>query len=401
MKITMVIPSYWGRVKSEGWKEGDAVYDHPTPLDEEGTLKRAIESINILKDKDFNLIILAAATASDIEKEVEEKVNKIVSSVKTDIKIDVFSHSHLNKIHNFFNNNSMNEFTELLRLRGYSNIRNLCLFLPFLQESDIALLIDDDEIFEDSDFISKAKEFIGKEYEGDIIHAIAGYYIQEDNDFLVKKKMKPYMVYWDKFDKMNEGFKNIIGKEPRIKKTPFVFGGNMVIDSHLFKKIPFDPYVTRGEDIDYLMNIKMFGYEFYLDNKLSIKHLPPPKPHPTWRRIREDIYRFMYEREKIRLQTENKGMNLVKAEDFDPYPGAFLKDDLEEKIIKTNEILALEYLSEGKQEDAKESLNNMLIKSELLKMGNPFLNYLKIQKKWETMIRIIEDNYQREIINLI
>lgn len=51
MKTAMVIPTYWGRESSIGWKEGDAVYDHPTPLDREGTLARAIESIKILNEK--------------------------------------------------------------------------------------------------------------------------------------------------------------------------------------------------------------------------------------------------------------------------------------------------------------------------------------------------------------
>ena len=42
-KVTMAIPSYWGRPRDQGWREGDLVFDHPTPLDEEGTLRRALE----------------------------------------------------------------------------------------------------------------------------------------------------------------------------------------------------------------------------------------------------------------------------------------------------------------------------------------------------------------------
>ena len=44
----MVIPTYWARERSVGWKEGDAIYDHPTPLDSEGTLLRALKSIRVL-----------------------------------------------------------------------------------------------------------------------------------------------------------------------------------------------------------------------------------------------------------------------------------------------------------------------------------------------------------------
>ena len=53
MKVTMVISSYWGRESDVGWKKGDAVYDHPVPLDSNGTLLRTIQSTNILRDQDF------------------------------------------------------------------------------------------------------------------------------------------------------------------------------------------------------------------------------------------------------------------------------------------------------------------------------------------------------------
>ena len=33
MRKTMIIPTYWCRRTGELWQEGDAVYDHPTPVD--------------------------------------------------------------------------------------------------------------------------------------------------------------------------------------------------------------------------------------------------------------------------------------------------------------------------------------------------------------------------------
>ncbi|MCK4956147.1 MAG: hypothetical protein KAS49_00835, partial [Candidatus Cloacimonetes bacterium] len=61
MRTYMIIPTYWTG-ENNAWEEGDAVYDHPTPINEEGTLRRTIKSLDILNDKDFTLIILAAAT---------------------------------------------------------------------------------------------------------------------------------------------------------------------------------------------------------------------------------------------------------------------------------------------------------------------------------------------------
>ncbi|MCD5401991.1 hypothetical protein LR013_05335 [candidate division NPL-UPA2 bacterium] len=325
MKVTMVIPSYWARGSKVSWKEGDAVYDHPTPLDSEGTLLRAIQSIEILRDKDFRLVIIAVANAEDIEAQVEEKVANIIKSASAAIGVEVllFGPSRLQQVHELLiNNEGKKEYINLLELRGYSNIRNLCMFIPHILGSEVAVLIDDDEVFEDPKFMSKAKEFMGRNIEGRPVNAVAGYYLQPHGGYRLKKSYRPWMKYWDQHDRMNEGFDKVIGTEPRLKETPFVFGGNMVIHRNLFI-VPFDPRVSRGEDIDFLINARMFGFTFFLDNQLSIRHLPPAKTHLTWMQLREDIHRFIYERAKIEHQKEIEGMTRVHPEDFDPYPGCF------------------------------------------------------------------------------
>ena len=77
MRKTMVIPTYWCRNSNEEWQEGDGVFDHPTPLDKNGTLKRTLESMKILSDRDFKLVILVCPTTDEIEEEVMEKVRRL------------------------------------------------------------------------------------------------------------------------------------------------------------------------------------------------------------------------------------------------------------------------------------------------------------------------------------
>jgi len=389
MNTVVVIPTYWGRESHVGWKEGDAIYDHPTPLDKEGTLARAIDSIKILNDKDFTLVVIAAATAEDIEKKVEEKVSSILKGMNPGVDVVFFSHSHLERIKAELKKKGKEDLVDVLSLRGYSNIRNLCLFVPHLLGAEEVVLIDDDEVFEDPDFIKKAREFIGTEFKGEKILAVAGYYIQPDGGYLLHKDFEPWMVYWNNLEKMNEAFEKFIGKGERLKETPFVFGGNAIIHRDLFVKIPFDPGITRGEDIDYLINARMFGIKFYLDNQLFIRHLPPPKPYPTWMKMRVDIYRFVYEREKLRTQEPIKGMRKVTVEELDPYPGVFLRDDLEEKVYRASELLAIQYMAEGKPEDALESLKNIEIaKIQARPLHNPFRSYLSFQQKWESLMTL-------------
>jgi hypothetical protein len=254
------------------------------------------------------------------------------------------------------------------------------------------VLIDDDEVFEDSRFMAKATEFIGGEIDGQVVSAVAGYYLQPDGEYRLNKPFHPWMHYWDQVASMNEGFDRFISVEPRLKETPFVFGGNMVVHRSLFKVVPFDPFVPRGEDIDFLMNAKMFGFRFFLDNQLSIKHLPPPKSHPTWRQLREDIFRFVFEREKITRQQDRKGMRRVAPEEFDPYPGCFLKADLEEKIERSCRLLAEEYEANGDAAGSQEALNNItLAKTEARPSFDPFANLCSMQEDWRDLMAYVSE----------
>jgi len=249
------------------------------------------------------------------------------------------------------------------------------------------VFIDDDEVFEDPNFINKAREHIGRLVNKAPVFAVAGYYLQADGNYLLTPKHEPWMKAWDNAAKMNDGFQHIIGTEPRLKSTPFVFGGNMIIHRILGEKIPFDPNVPRGEDIDYLMNARMFGHTFFLDNELSIKHLPPPNKNPRWLQIRKDMKRFAFERAKINTQKNVPGMTRITAEDFDPYPGAFLKPDLEKKAQEANQLLARQYRLEGSEKDAKEALQNIkLAETCLVPEGNPFESFCKLQGRWQEMM---------------
>ena len=387
----MVIPSYWARESKYGWRAGDAVYDHPTPLDEDGTLLRALQSLDILGDKDLQVAVIAAATAEDIEDRVEEKVAGIIDEASGTANVDIklFAQSHLGEIHGLLQSRGMDEYVPLLQLRGYSNIRNLCLFIPHILGSDLAVLIDDDEVFEDTKFIGKTKEFIGSLVGDRTVHAVAGYYLQSDGDKSTMKKRSPWMEYWGQYKVMDEGFDRIIWTEPRLKKTPFVFGGNMIIHRELFTVVPFDPDVPRGEDIDYLINARMFGFSFFLDNKLSIRHLPPSKSHPVWMQLREDIYRFIFERAKLEGQVEKDGMIRVSPKDLDPYPGRFLRSDLEEKVEGACRLLSEEYLEHGDIVGSEEALLNIeLARTDAVPVSNPFQDLCELQKRWKELMEV-------------
>ena len=399
MRLAVVIPTYWGRPRAEGWKPGDAVYDHPTPLDEEGTLARTLESLKRLQGPEYTLVILAVPTTDEIAEAVEQKVREIVQRARPAVPTVVFGPSDLARMMPRLQAAVPVAFQDLLQLRGYSPVRNLCLFVPHVLGAEAAVLVDDDEVVEDPEFLQKAVALLGREYQGVPVYAVAGYYLNADGSWRVDRPYRPWRRYWDKFDRMNEAFERFIGEPPRYKITPFVFGGNMAVHKHLMMRVPFDPAVPRGEDMDFLINARIFGYAFFLDRELAIKHLPPPKPHPLWRQLREDVYRFVRERAKLRALSRYPHLFPVRPEDLDPYPGAFLKDDLEEKVIRSHTLLAQEYLAEGKAEDARETLKTLeLLETDAPPREDPVKRLLDLQARWSTLMQQVDTPALRQAL---
>jgi CRP-like cAMP-binding protein len=403
MKTVMVIPTYWARDSATGWQPGDAVYDHPTPIDQEGTLHEALDSLAVLESNDFSLVVLACATTPEIEEAVENRVSEIVRTSKRPVDTYVISHSQLRDLQAVIVESGSSELADILSLTGYANIRNMCLFVPYVLGAEVVVLIDDDEIFDDPHFMKKAGEFIGRRFMGQTIDGIAGFYVNSKGSYYddVPDEIH-WMTYWDRFGSKREAFDQVIPGEPRLKLTPFAFGGCMVIHRSLFRSVPFDPRIARGEDTDYVINARMFGFDFFLDNELHVQHRPPEKTHSTWQRFREDIFRLLYTKAKIDGQTPETNMTIVSAEDFDPYPGEFLKDTLADKILKSNLILALDYLANDRVEEAKETVRNIwLANTEAMPEVNPFQGYLKFQQRWRALRKLTYRELHEDLHTII
>ena len=393
MRKVVLIPTYWSRKKADGWMEGDAVYDHPTPLDDEGTLARTLISMKMLSVKDFKLVLLICPTTPEVAEEAEKRVVQIVREVDLKAETYIFTISDLERISEIiYETDTVRRTASLLSMIGYANVRNMCLLCADILAADAAILIDDDEVFEKADWVERSVEFLGKRIYGDVVYGMAGYYTNKFDQYYDDVKTESWMTHWDRFGAKAKAFDEIIGCPPRVKRTPFAFGGAMIIHRDMFQSVPFDPHITRGEDIDYVINSRMYGFSFFLDNTLSIKHLPVPKKHPQWKRIREDIYRFVYQRAKISSQYKTGNMVIVEPEDFDPYPGEFLRDDLEEKIFRSNMMLAIDYMLKGDTEGAAESLNNIAIsKKDAQPNFDTFSRYRLNQKLWEQISSIVSE----------
>ena len=253
MKLTIVIPSYWGRPGGQAPLPEDAVYDHPTPLDQEGTLGRALESVKLLKHPDFRVVVIGVAVHPDLEREVESKVAGIVTPFKGDFPVAFLTHSDERYIRQVMGEEGMSSHSDLVDFTGYSNIRNACLIAAALTGAEAAVLFDDDQVYEDPLYLEQVQDHIGGEWKGGFVGGLAGYYVNPDGGYLVKEPQEWIWSEWPAAREMNRAFGIIEGGE-RLKPTTWVFGGNMVVHRRLYSRFAFDPHVRRGEDIDYLIN---------------------------------------------------------------------------------------------------------------------------------------------------
>ncbi len=399
MKVAFVSPSFWSGKKKEFYKPGDQIYDHPLPLEEKGTLARCINSMKKLKDQDFTFIIISAATRPEVENEVDRKIRSLIEETKTKFDIRVFGYRELRRLKRYLQKKGKKSLLGPLHMYGYAGIRNMCLLAAHILGVDIAISIDDDVVFEDSNYLKKAKEFIGRKKDKDRILAVYGPYKYGKKGPEWEKIETPvWRTYWDNVAPARKAWEKFILSKGRLKETSYIVMSDIVVHKDFFTRVPLDPEINRGEDMDWVVNARMFGYKFFVDNKLHVRHLPPPRTHPAWRLTREDIKRYIYEREKVRSLEKHKG---IPREYFDPFPGEFLKDDLEERVFRSNIMLAMDSLIKNDIEGAKGCLENIhLAKYKAKPKFDPYEHMIKFQKVWERLMNYVE-KHRNELRNLL
>ncbi|MCK4900063.1 MAG: hypothetical protein KAS38_14885 [Anaerolineales bacterium] len=394
MQLSIVFPMFWGRKKKEIYREGDQFYDHPTALDDEGTIPPLFDSLSVLRDKEFDIIAVAGANHPSNEIAVEKAAEKLLHkhARQAGVTLHFFSYSHLKRLHGYLRELGREDLLRTISMVGYSPLRNTCLVAAHILGKDIAVSIDDDCVFIEPGYIGRIKEQMLSDFEGKPIRAYCGPYLTSTDTIYLDRPSSPHAAYWNVIDSMNEMFKKYIINSPGMMETPFAIMGNIAVHRDFYMHCPLDPPLRRGEDMDWVMNSHILGERFIMDNELTIKHCPPPRPYPTWRPMREDIYRFRYQQAKIANSKEGNGYHKLNREHYMPYPGVFFQDDFLDRVFRACTILSIDYLTQDKPDDAREALNNIYHAHYLANpKKDPFLSYLEFQKKWEELMNIIEE----------
>ncbi len=345
-RITIVIPTYWCWPRGHTGLPEDSIFDHPTPIDGAGTLDRCLESLKDLTTHSFQVLLITAPVNPKLDSEIEKRVEELIEPFRNSFPIGQFGPSDLKRIRATLEREGLDPV--LVSLQAYAQIRNCQILGSVLLDSDLIVAIDDDEIVP-ADYLERAVESVDKLQNGAAEGAgLAGIYLDAGGEYHLKLNAHE-IASENKFIRkavlINEQFDACFAKKQRLVETPLALGGNMVFPPDLFRNVSFDPGITRGEDIDYLMNSRLFGYFWFLDKELVITHLPPkasagdPVTTTPYAKLQRDVLRFIYQRQKIRISKEDSNLNPLQAEDFGIYPGEFLKDDLEAQALEALKAL--------------------------------------------------------------
>ncbi|NWF94260.1 MAG: hypothetical protein HXY46_15280 [Syntrophaceae bacterium] len=354
--------------------------------------KRAIESLKILEDRDYTLIL---PVCFDVERGDEEGLllnmdRALRESLKAirDGRRLVFTSYNLRDLRGYLKQRGFIDFHSQIGLKGFPNIRNAALLLAQAVSTDVAIFIDSDEVIEDSDYLGIACEHIHQRWRGRMVYGKGGFYVNPDGNILLPPSHHWWRLFWNKTKWMNGVWERILSSRRRLVPTPVLLGGNLVLHRDLFRSVPFDPYIPRGEDTDYLINASQFGFAIYFDKELRVKHLHPErKGEYFYEELRWDIERFLYEREKIKSG---------KSLDLDPYPGYFLKRSLYPKAILTSLFLSLDHVVKGEWKKAGGFLHNLHLI--FRKRDGGWLRYLQFKEDWERAMEAIEKDRLGKIL---
>lgn len=380
----VVVPTYWTRASGETCP-GDAPYDHPTPVSEDGTLPSLLESL-AGRSASFLLVVLVGVVSPEVAAEAETRVRKILRGYDGSPWL-VVGQAEADAVRLAMPEAARGDTA----LTHYPLIRNLQLAIPFSLGSEAVVALDDDEIVTEVGFMSRAVEPLGRQIGEKRVDGLSGYYLQPDGTIYLRvgrEKADSANIFDRKAAIMNEATRMLEEKTGNIVVTPFCFGGNMEFSRELVGAVGFDPGITRGEDIDYLINARMEGRSFFLRKDLRILHRPPSGGSYrdiTSSKTEQDVRRFIYERVKIDRSQHDARLQPVTVEDLSPYPGAFLGPD-----IGAQSVAALRAV--GFSGDAP-----AFVAREEAEAGAKMDRYMEFRERWpRAMAKLGEDQRLRE-----
>ncbi len=385
MDPVIIIPTYIASRRSADEKRNVvSCYDHVTALSEEGELSRCLESLE--KIFELGLVVVLVAAPSDIADRAYEKV-RATAAAYPQLDIAVVGEPELSLVRRRMEELGIAVPEVEIGLEGYGAVRNLGLMIANIFGFDAAVFLDDDVVIEDRSFLERAMYGLGKlTRKGIPILVKTGYYLNDQDSYLSKLEDRWYDRYWQQGRAFNTWMKNAM-RGPRLSRSNTVCGGCLAIHKEAFKRLAFDPWISRGEDLDYMLGLRMYGSDIWFDNTWVLRHLPPESDNEG-DRFRQDIFRWLYEFRKLEYSRALIDLQQVKPSSLRPYPGPLLEPGLTRRISRTARLRSVGRPGRKAYRRAAKAATGEASEYAEANCGN----YFEFQRRWpETMAQLEPD----------
>ncbi|MDR2587521.1 MAG: hypothetical protein LBC23_04580 [Coriobacteriales bacterium] len=332
MNPAIIIPTYVGTKRKMPSYNVVATYDHVTPLTHQGELPRCLAS---LRDNDVDIpILLLVVSESGVEREASLKIREIASAYLETLDLRVFDAGILAQFHTRADQLGLAAIKEGISLTGYGAVRNFGLVVAATLGFTEAIFIDDDEVVGSPDFLKQSLYGLGRlSKKGIPVLVKSGFYTDRKGKWKSRASRAWYNRYWEQGELFNRWITKAM-QAPRLSRSNVLYGGLMAIHREAYRRVSFDPWIPRGEDLDYLLNVRMYGGGVWFDNKWQIQHLPPTERNEA-QRFKQDIYRWIYEHRKLEFSKTQIDLLQIQPHSLDPYPGPFLENSITTRVFLT------------------------------------------------------------------
>jgi hypothetical protein len=193
------------------------------------------------------------------------------------------------------------------RFGPYSPARNLGVFLAIACfNPEVLIFLDDDCKIPNSDQLVDELKLLKRSFRGKVIVAIGGIYEESGlTSFAIEGKKTTLSRAISMLQGM-DGFlkKSLATGEDRLSLKPtHLLGGALILSKAVFYSLPFDPFVPRGEDHTYaldlatLLKVRKRKETFVRDRCFVVGHIAKSGEQTHLNYLR-DVFRFMYCRAK-------------------------------------------------------------------------------------------------------
>lgn len=370
--IWITVPTYWGENVEE--KIIDCVaFDHPTFPFESETLSRTLKSLDKLND-DFNILIILAVTNKEFLSSAKNYIQRMMKEIHKNVFL--ICDEEIGRIKETVN-------TDLFKLNSYGNIRNIQLLVPYCYGCKYVIAIDDDEIIDDQNFVNKIVSALDNEK---FASGLSGIYLNKNKEYKIEgaEKLKnETIIFKRKAYLIDSAMRKEMQHSENFHPSILAFGGNMSFKRSLISKVCHDPFISRGEDADYVLNAYLFNELFYFKKDVPIIHLPPSagvsNDNSNLKKLEADIIRFIYINRKIRKYIQTFDEVNFDKDLFYPYPGDLI---FKEDLVINDARKLLKDIFDKNDKEIDEYIKEIIIISD-----KKSADYFTYREQWEKFLK--------------